>query len=290
MIIDAVVAVYNREVQRVPLVEVAERQLNLKIFICDNSTDCLIKERNREYTEKRQNLVWLDMGGNVGISAAFNRAVEMTKGDMVCFFDDDTEVPSDYFWKASRYMSNGGPGLYLPLVYSKGILLSPLIADGVVIRKARSVGELANRCVSGFNTGMFLDGNTARELKHDENLFLDFVDHAYCSLARDRGVEIKIAENIELEQDYSRDTNSLSDAIFRMGITEKDVKHYYSSSIFSRTYAGAYLLYLRLRNAVKYKTILFFFPSLFNRTDSGVDADSNEKGNSGKNRFTRDAN
>lgn len=253
----AFVAAYNKPIRDIPLMLALDKCDNLFIYVCDNSTDANIKLENKRCADEFDRVIYVDMGGNAGISRAFNAALRMSSGDIVCYFDDDTVVPDNYFDEAAAAVHSNPAALYLPLVYSGERLLSPLVVEGLCIHAVNEPSRLRGKELTGFNTGMFLSRELALEFEHDESLFLDFVDHAYCEQIRGAGIAIRIAQKIVLQQDYSRETNSISAALFRSKITERDVRQFYCRTLAGRIYAAMYIAYLRMRNTLKYRTLEF---------------------------------
>lgn len=259
MKINAIVAVYNKRISDVPLLNMKCKNAEVQFICCDNSTENGFKQTNAALASCDPSVKYVDMGGNHGLSKAYNHAVELSDGDAICFFDDDTYIPEDYFEVVGRYLAMDCHSVYLPLIYSNGKLLSPLKAGRIVIRrfKGRTL-SFENCAVTGFNTGMFMSREIAKAVMHDEELFLDFVDHAFCRDVVEAGYSIQVVKDIELDQDYSRETDSCASALHRARIANSDVRKYYSRSIVGRLYADVYLFYLRLRNTLKFRTLAFF--------------------------------
>lgn len=66
----------------------------IEILIVDNSTS---NYGNKAYCENK-NIKYISMGGNQGLSKAYNAAIDLSKDkDVIILFDDDTDVTKQYF-------------------------------------------------------------------------------------------------------------------------------------------------------------------------------------------------
>lgn len=257
---DVIVPIYNVVVSDVPVFQLSVLLNNVCIHVCDNSTDAHCKMKNQDICTGFNDADYLDMEGNKGLSSAYNAAIGNCEGDLVCFFDDDTNVDGSYFDEIAKEYQINGEGVYLPIIYSKGSMLSPLKTTGPLIYRVKNVDKLDQKHISAFNSGMVCTINIARSIMHDDDLFLDYVDHAFCREILKRDIPCYIVENAKLEQNYSRETNDFQSALFRSGIAEPDIKTYYAKShrLTDCLYSILYINYLRIRNSAKYKSLRFF--------------------------------
>ena len=95
----AVMVIYNRNLND-SLSFSSLKNTGVEIFVCDNSTKDM---KNSAFESERVHI--LSMGGNVGLSKAYNKAVESIDGrdGYICFFDDDRDsrFPGCRLWNLS---------------------------------------------------------------------------------------------------------------------------------------------------------------------------------------------
>ena len=97
----AVVVLYNKRIQDSITISYLTRlkEKSLHILILDNSMDNYVEDNKIFSTNS--SLTYYSMGGNVGLSKAYNFALAILKDkseeDIVIWFDDDTPVKQEYF-------------------------------------------------------------------------------------------------------------------------------------------------------------------------------------------------
>ena len=91
----AVIVIYNKELtQSITYQKIRALDYKIDILIVDNSE---IKNFNQLECEK-EGIRYICMHGNKGLSKAYNVAIENSlQSEVVILFDDDTEVPEEYF-------------------------------------------------------------------------------------------------------------------------------------------------------------------------------------------------
>lgn len=196
--IAAAVVVYNVFCGDSPtcqaLARIAERD-GITVLIYDNSTRPL---GNDAYCAE-QGWVYLGGQGNMGISKAYNRCVEYllreTQTDILCLFDDDTQVDAQYF-ACLREAVTRDAKIFVPLLYAGGELLSPCMIDpGHRFRRFSGEEEALRYTgdqLSAINSCMALDLSLFSDYRYDENIFLDGVDHSFIADMRARGEKIRV--------------------------------------------------------------------------------------------------
>ncbi len=261
----SVVAVsYNSKISDIPVIkEALSCGLVKDLVLCDNST----MEMGNAEAARELGIGYVSMGGNRGLPKAYAAGVSRCAGDVICLFDDDTEVDENYFRAVASLLGSGKSwDIALPLVLSGGHVLSPCVFKGYRSRafaSAKSVHE--DPFLSGINSGMAIKSPLLQEVKHDQSLFLDFVDHRYIADARDAGASVVYLEGPVLKQDYSLETDLADSALFRLSIFEKDARYFYSTSLAKRLYCEALLLFRKAKLCVRYKSAAFLKPNLNDR-------------------------
>lgn len=263
MVFDIIVAIYNVNIHKVPVIKSMINKENINLILCDNSTVYEIINKNKEAIQDLKektnvNINYISMNGNAGLSHAYNEGLSFAKGDVVCIFDDDT-LPSDTFLiEMQKAIRANGKGIYLPYIYSNDILLSPLKSVGPAIIRCKDPAQVKMNHLYAFNTGMTITRDIFSKLRFDDRLFVDNVDHAFCRDAHKQDLNFHIVPAVKLQQNYSVETDDKDKAIIRFKTRKNDIHIYYNNSLINRVYANGYLFYRALRSAIKYKTSEFF--------------------------------
>lgn len=171
----------------------ALESVGFPVVVFDNSTE---DQGNEAYCQLRE---WKYLGGtgNVGLSKAYNSCVQYVKASgcaqFLCLFDDDTDLDMQYFSLLQDALVEDRK-IYVPIVYSKGQLLSPCLVDsGHKARRFKNEDQLFRYTgaeLSAINSGMALDISLFDDYQYDENIFLDGIDHKFLMDMKDRGEEI----------------------------------------------------------------------------------------------------
>mgnify|MGYP000662364730 CR=1 FL=1 len=125
----AVMVIYNRNLNESFSFSTL-KNTGVEIFVCDNSTKDM---KNLTFESERVHI--LSMGGNVGLSKAYNKAIESINGrdGYICFFDDDTAVPENYFTLMEKEIEKTGADILLPCVFDGNGYMSPCKISGVSV-------------------------------------------------------------------------------------------------------------------------------------------------------------
>ena len=96
---------------------------SVKIIVCDNSTS----DYGNEEIVKNDGNIYINMGGNNGLSKAYNAAIQVINKDnrYICLFDDDTDMGKKYFDKVLSYINMSNADILLPVVKTSTRILSP---------------------------------------------------------------------------------------------------------------------------------------------------------------------
>jgi rhamnosyltransferase len=125
----------------------------------------------------------LDQSGNVGVAAGFNagmRAALADGFDYVWIFDQDSSVTSGTLQTLLRAHRDAGPRV--------GVVGPALRSDATGIVYARERGTGAQEVDVVISSGSLFSRELLEAIGlHDEPLFIDYVDHDICLLARRRG-------------------------------------------------------------------------------------------------------
>ena len=223
----AVMVICNRKIENSLSFKSLEK-LGVPITVCDNSTG-----ENSNADIASQGVTYISMGGNLGLAKAYNRALDSLKGKdgYVCLFDDDTEVPADYFEKLDAEIEKNSADIVLPVIRDKVGIMSPCIIGGAFTKRIDSLTELNEGNISGINSGMAINLKLFESYRYDENYFLDFIDHAFIRDMKAKNAKISVAETLELFQSFSaNDHKNINAAKRRFRIFKKDFTYFCSQS------------------------------------------------------------
>lgn len=255
--VKALVVVYNKPLSQSKTIHSLSGAHGIEVYIADNSTvDC----GNREFASAR-GYHYFDMGGNAGLSRAYNRVISALEKDdgLICLFDDDTTIDKAYFdvlkKDASAYKHID---IFAPVVKDKKGILSPCIFNGIRGKRVKRLENIQRRGVSAINSGLAIRLRVFRNYRYDEGLFLDYVDHAFIrDVADNDGSKIHIL-NISLKQSFSgSESVSKEDILNRYRTFKKDLLYFCRKYGVSIVRCRLFLLARRVHIMIKvlYKTI-----------------------------------
>ena len=198
------------------------------VVICDNST----RDFGNAAFCREQGWVYLGGNGNVGISKAYNAAIHRLKAlgsQVVCLFDDDTQLDSEYFTVLQTQLKKSDHSVFVPLIYSGSHLLSPSrLEPGMRIRTFADADQaLAYRGedITAINSCMAIRLSVFDSYRYDENIFLDGVDHHFMADMREKGHRTCVIP-YRCNHEFSGDMKQTPDAAgIRFRIFAKDYRY-----------------------------------------------------------------
>lgn len=246
---------YNKNYRDSLTYQSIKDQKNINMIICDNSTS---DQGNKELSAVK-NVTYIDMEGNKGLSKAYNRGIDSIKDKtgILCLFDDDTNIPADYFEKVTAHKLADAGDIMLPLVFDDVGMMSPGVMGKYLCYRAESLDELVDDEFTGINSGMVLDLDIFKTYRYDENIFLDYIDHNFIRDMRRKGKKIVIMEDITLHQTFSDVVNSKDSALIRYKILKKDLKYFYRETFSTRMFYYYVIGKRAIKLSLKYKTLGF---------------------------------
>lgn len=222
----------------------------LEIIVCDNST---IDFGNKEVV-KNDNNHYISMGGNSGLSKAYNKALEFLKGrdGILCLFDDDTMIPAVYFDELQSLCINAEWDICLPRVMCETGLMSPVYLNKYAIKKIKDISNIDLRFVAGINSGMAVNLSALGSYKYDENLFLDYVDFNFILDMRKNGAKIILMNSVLIQSFsvFSTDKNSVKN---RFMLKKKDLRYFYKNSFTAKLFCTLIIIKMKIRMFLKFK-------------------------------------
>lgn len=165
---------------------------------------------------------------NPGIAVAYNTIAEYAKSHLfshIVFLDQDTELPENFCLNYSKVAENM-VDIAAPLIYANGKLLSPAryknyrsYSYGIINDDSISLKQ--STCINSgllVKTDLFLKAGG-----YNEKLRLDFCDHEFIIRIGKLIPSVKIIHT-KLEQDFSVNTNTLDNALFRYQLYINDLR------------------------------------------------------------------
>jgi len=194
----AAVVVYNTACQDSPTCRALQKLSDVTVLIYDNSTR---DYGNRAFCEAA-GWVYLGGDGNLGLSKAYNACIdyltENGKADMLCLFDDDTDLEPAYFDALEKARAETDGHIFVPMIFAGGGLISPCILNpGHKVRMFADEQEAktyTGENLSAINSCMAIDLQVFADFRYDENIFLDGIDHNFTQAMKARGEKIRIMD------------------------------------------------------------------------------------------------
>ncbi len=248
-----IMVLYNRRIEDIaslPEFEyLQEKHPDVNLIVADNSTDEVMLEHNRETASVKEHLRYIECGGNIGLSRAYNRALATIPGTepfWVMLADDDTQFSEEYLENGYRQimreaalaeqMSRGRACRREALHVLCGVVEtgSGWISPRTEYSKEMVFSAFLKRPVPGIyqdlypiNSGIFLEGKVIETVAgFDERLFLDQVDFLMMDRLRSRGIRRIGVLPGKISQSFSGDIGAGQTSKSRWEIFRKDFLTY----------------------------------------------------------------
>ena len=251
----AVIVLYNKNCKDSITYNCLQGYEGVNNLVCDNSTKDF---QNKKIVEENGN-IYIDMKGNKGISKAYNASLDKIKGQkgIICFFDDDTDIPESYFKILLKSAENNPADIYMPIVKYEIGILSPCVINNVNVRRPKTMEEINGKNITGINSGMAIGLSIFEDYRYDENYFLDYVDHKFLRDMKEKKKKIKIFD-IELKQSFSgNDFSDLKSSLNRFKIYEEDYRRFCSDNFKNRLIGEINIFKRKLKLIYKFRSFKF---------------------------------
>ena len=180
-----------------------------QIVLADNSDDTQLREENRSAADSC-GAVYIDMQGNRGLPAAYNRAVGAAVGEWIVIADQDTVFPGNYLQVLEEAAGKTEYDVLVPVVKAGQKILSPCLKKGsrfVPVETEVLTGEAIQKAFF-INAGLAFRRELLEdpEIRYDEQLFLDFVDFDLVNRLRTRArTKVRFGQlpDVVLQQQFS---------------------------------------------------------------------------------------
>lgn len=260
----ALIVIYNRKCDdSISLKSVLKHQDAIHPIVFDNS--------DRDYNNKEfcsiNGIEYISRHTNIGISKAYNYVIDNHKfnnDDYLMVLDDDTCLTDEYFYKIFDLTKYKKYDAILPIVISNERILSPSrLYLTCLSHPSSKPKDIDCKQLTAINSGMVIKCSVYNEIKYNEKLFLDFVDHDFIRKLKSINANIIVA-NCKIYQRYSNDEKStLSSAINRFNIYVKDF-HVYCCECNKESIFRLYIFKHALQLALRYHTLIFLKIALEN--------------------------
>ena len=252
----AIVVLYNKRIDESLTLECLKDMQDIRIIVCDNST----KNYHNESLARKLNFSYINMGGNRGLSCAYNKAISFLKSEAgyVCLFDDDTKVTKEYFEKLKLAVKEEKKDIYLPFLYDSIGILSPCKIKGVFVKRFKDKKNINKKNITGINSAMAINLDIFKEgYRYNESYFLDYIDHDFVRTIKKKNKKIGILD-VNLFQNFSGSSSLSKDSsLKRFKIFKKDFKLFCSENFLSRICSFFVIIKRLVRLSVQFRTLDF---------------------------------
>ncbi len=226
---------------------------DIRMTVCDNSEG----DFGNSAAAKNGGYDYIRMNGNAGLAKAYNSALNhifsnmsLSDDDLICLFDDDTEVPEEYF----EVIKKSDGQIILPVVSDGLGIMSPVRMKGSIAARFKNKNQIFacdERQLSGINSCMAIRAGILRTYRYNEEMFLDYIDHKFIMDMRKRNIYPKAA-NISVTQSFSAVEDDKERARVRFSLQKKDLRIFYADNR-----PGYYYVVLKkhIKLTLKYKDI-----------------------------------
>ncbi len=173
----------------------------IEILIVDNSTS---NYGNKAYCEKK-NIKYISMGGNQGLSKAYNAAIDLSKDkDVIILFDDDTDVTKQYFEQLQIALdSNPDVDIFAPIIYGQdGVIYSPNRYNFMRSQYIQEISqEIPQEEFNAIASCLAIRMRVFQNYRFNEKLFVDQVDQNFFYDQRKKNKKF-MKLNVEIKQNF----------------------------------------------------------------------------------------
>ena len=257
---NCIIVTYNKKISSIDNIQfLNNNKTNVKLTICDNSEEQEIRTANHRYCMKYK-IKYSDMHGNKGLSRAYNEAIkELKNDDWMVIFDQDTDVPIDYFSELEKSIAAyPSINIHVPVVKSIKGQMSPSKLNRYCVKKILSIAPGAYTDITAINSGMAIRKEVFDAVgNYNENIFLDYLDHFFIREYHKHFRQIAVFDCV-LNQEFSDDDHSnFSRDLKRFQIYKNDFYEFCKDSATGRIYYLLKLSYRAAKLSIAHKKIGF---------------------------------
>lgn len=246
----SILVVYNKDISSSSTYNFIKGYSDIQLIVCDNST---ISNCNKEIV-LNDGHIYISMEGNKGLSKAYNEALKCipcSAENYVLLLDDDTNLTDEYVQIVFRSIESK-KDIYIPIVKTPNMLMSPVVSKNGCIHPIKNIDEIDTSGISAINSGMLICTDVFKDYQYPEELFLDYIDHAFMLEMNKRHKQIEIM-NVSVIQSFSVDEFNKNGEKIRFKIFKRDMGFYYKKLV-KNVFYYLYILWKRkFRLCLKYK-------------------------------------
>lgn len=198
----AAVVVYNKEIsESITCQRIKEIDADIDILVLDNSE----KANNNKKVCEENEIRYISMEGNKGLSRAYNKAVENSlDSDVIILLDDDTEVTEVYFDKLKEVVeAHPDIDIFAPIIKGQdGVIYSPNEFDFLRNHFIASADqEVTQDSFNAIASCLAIRMRVFDNYRFNEKLFVDQVDQFFFCEQRKLGRKFEKL-NVEILQHF----------------------------------------------------------------------------------------
>ena len=218
----ALIVIYNKSIKESITYNCIKNFEKLNVIIFDNSE----RDYGNSSYAKENGIVYYTQNKNIGLSKAYNYVINklnLSDNDYIIILDDDSEISTEYYNEAISVIKNNQYDIILPIVYSENQIISPSnVQFGCRVKLVKKISKIEFSRITAINSGMIVSARVYKNVRYDEELFLDYVDHTFMHEVRTKKYSISIMES-RINQNYSRNQKQSIDSVkHRYKIFKKD--------------------------------------------------------------------
>jgi len=259
----SVVVVYNKSVSDSvtlnKLSKITSHAIN--VFVVDNST--------LDFGNKAQcaenGWGYVSMGGNAGLSRAYNVAIHYLKKEkgIVVWLDDDTEITQEYFDELEKQADiEKTTDIFVPLIQGQdGRFWSPNEYHYLRNKQLKDRNQkISPKRFNAINSCTAVRLELYKNYQYTEKLFLDQVDHQFFEDQRNLGRKFKVL-NVVIHHNFSMKNreNDVDKVKFRYRIMIPDFLTFCNKTPARYLLGWVKIAGWGVRESLKYKDISFLF-------------------------------
>ncbi len=206
--ITAVIVIYNKNVADSSTCRRIKEKGDIDILIVDNST---VSNTNKKYCSEND-IRYLSMEGNKGLSKAYNVALDcLNESDVIIILDDDTEVSDAYFTELKKCLiKHPDVDIFAPIIKGQdGKIYSPnnycFLKNKLVSNPMKEVRQSSFNAISSC---LAIRMRVFNNYRYNEKLFVDEIDHCFFRDQRERKRKFGII-NVVITQNFHQRENKL---------------------------------------------------------------------------------
>ena len=243
---------YNKMISEIAsfdvFLELSFNHDRVHFLVVDNSSEAYVRN-NEIFAAGNEYIEYVSVGGNVGLSKAYNLAWKYIKKNIsdatfMLIADDDTQFSAEYLYNVYSFCNAGGGDVCSGVIYDKnGKCISPNTDFDWLGRDKYAVknpGHYKN--IYCFNSGLCITTALLDTLGgFDENLFVDMVDYWLMDTLSAHGKNSIEILSGDIIQDFSASSYSnIESVVNRYKIYKKDFNEYCKSCNKSRLFKWFY--------------------------------------------------